>query len=556
MMTEVLRTVGSVLDSLVPRADWDRVPEWPPDVFAITAALLNETESFLLVVSPPGGRMWPPTPRWATMVREAGRAWATRLGEESAPLPDLLADCWHRLGEARDVPLGELTRGERWTVCVAVLTLHALADEACAGLGSPRRNLPGSFEQQAWRRLRETGSLSRFPTSRVKVAPKTHLTLGGINLRSLSRHLASYTSHVEVSWGQASTGRSAEQPEPDPTYSVLLLPWPPVVRAGDFRRTDGPLVEMGRAGFGFFQFDPQQPLDLGYVEAALQAALRETPQVDLVLLPEAAVLPDELEQLEELVARYGVLSLTTGVREPARSEADLGRNYAHMGLWSDGRWQRAQVDKHHRWSLDAGQIRQYHLSGVLPPQKRWWEAISIPRRRLHVLDMEDVGPIAVLICEDLSRLDAVSEVLRFVGPTLVLALLQDGPQLATRWSSRYAGVLADDPGSAVLTLTSLGMARRCRPPGSRPSRVIALWKDPDRGQRQIEIARGAQAVLLGLEKQRQATWTADGRSHEEGTPRLVLERVTQIYAARSSAHSADGRRPTAPAREAQPQPAA
>jgi len=557
-MTEALRTVGSVLDSLVPREDWDRVPDWPPDVFAVTAALLNETETFLLVVSPPAGRLWPPTPRWASLVREAGQQWAARLDDPSAPLPELLADSWRRLGEARDVPLGELARGERWTVCVAALTLHALADEASAGLGSPRRNLPGTFEHLAWRRLRETGSLSRLPTSRVKIAPKTHLTLGGINLRSLSRHLASYTSHVEVSWGQAPAGHAGDQPEADPTYSVLLIPWPPVVRAGDFRRTDGPLADIERAGFGFFQFDPRRPLDLGYVEAALQGALRQTRRVDLVLLPEAAVLPDELERLEELVTRYGVLSLTTGVREPARSEASLGRNYAHMGLRSDGRWQRVQVDKHHRWSLDAGQIRQYHLSGVLPPGKRWWEAIGIPRRRLHVLDMEDVGPIAVLVCEDLARLDAVSEVLRFVGPTLVLALLQDGPQLATRWSSRYAGVLADDPGSAVLTLTSLGMARRCRPPGSRPSRVIALWKDPDRGQREIEIRRGAQAVLLTLEKQRRITWTADGRCHEDGTPRLVLERITQVHTARSSAGAAGAGTAAPKTRDPEllPQPAA
>lgn len=556
-MTESPRTVGSVLDSLVPRDDGDRVLDWPPDVFATTALLLNETEAFLLTVSPPAGRLWPPTPGWAARVREAGREWAARLGDPAAPLPDLLTECWHSLGDAREVPLDALTRGERWALSASVLTLHALADEACAGLGSPRRNEAGTFEHAAWRRLREAGSLSRLPTARVKVVPKTHLTLGGINLRSLSRHLATYTTHVEVSWGQASPAPADGRGAPDTHYSVLLIPWPPVVRAADFRRTDGPLAEMERNGFGFFQFDPRRPLDLGYVEAALRRALRETRRVDLVLLPEAAVLPDELKQLEDLVARYGVLSLTAGVREPARSDTSLGRNYAHMGLWSDGRWQRVQVDKHHRWSLDAAQIRQYHLSSVLTPGKRWWEAICIPHRRLHVLDMEDVGPIAVLVCEDLARLDAVSEVLRFVGPTLVLGLLQDGPQLATRWSSRYAGVLADDPGSAVLTLTSLGMARRCRPPGSRPSRVIALWKDPDRGQREIEIARGAHAVLLGLEKRRGTTWTADGRAHEEGAPRLVLERVTQIHAGRdSTGTTAAAPAPAGRRREALAQPAA
>jgi hypothetical protein len=61
---------------------------------------------------------------------------------------------------------------------------------------------------------------------------------------------------------------------------------------------------------------------------------------------------------------------------------------------------------------------------------------------------------------------------------LLIALLMDGPQLKSRWSGRYAGVLAEDPGSSVLTLTSLGMALRSRPivAGKRieVSRAIAL----------------------------------------------------------------------------------
>jgi 5-methylcytosine-specific restriction enzyme A len=52
--------------------------------------------------------------------------------------------------------------------------------------------------------------------------------------------------------------------------------------------------------------------------------------------------------------------------------------------------------------------------------------------------------------------------MRSVGPNLVVALLMDGPQLTARWPARYASVLADDPGSSVLTLTSLGMCLRSR----------------------------------------------------------------------------------------------
>jgi hypothetical protein len=45
----------------------------------------------------------------------------------------------------------------------------------------------------------------------------------------------------------------------------------------------------------------------------------------------------------------------------------------------------------------------------------------------------------------------VAELLRDVGPTLVVTILLDGPQLGSRWTARCASVLADDPGSAVLT---------------------------------------------------------------------------------------------------------
>ncbi len=133
------------------------------------------------------------------------------------------------------------------------------------------------------------------------------------------------------------------------------------------------------------------------------------------------------------------------------------------------------------------------------------------------------------MCEDLARLDEVADLLRRMGPSLVVALLLDGPQLATRWPSRYASVITDDPGSAVLTLTSLGMAARSCPPGRRRSRVVAHWNGPADGLREVELARGAAAVLLSTTVERAAVWTADGRRHD-GVPRLRLAAVRQLRA--------------------------
>ncbi len=96
-----------------------------------------------------------------------------------------------------------------------------------------------------------------------------------------------------------------------------------------------------------------------------------------------------------------------------------------------------------------------------------------------------------LVCEDLARLEPVGEVLRSVGPTLVVALLMDGPQLSGRWPGRYATVLADDPGCAVLTLTSIGMAVTSYGTGMAPNRTIGLWKDPKLGVSELQLDKGS-----------------------------------------------------------------
>ena len=89
----------------------------------------------------------------------------------------------------------------------------------------------------------------------------------------------------------------------------------------------------------------------------------------------------------------------------------------------------------------------------------------------------------------------------------------DGPQIGARWPARYATVLADDPGSSVLTFTSIGMCEFSRPPGKPPSRAIALWKDAYSGEAvQIDLPPRADAVLLNLVRRMSEEWTADGRS--------------------------------------------
>jgi len=160
---------------------------------------------------------------------------------------------------------------------------------------------------------------------------------------------------------------------------------------------------------------------------------------------------------------------------------------------------------------------------------QWWEAISIPRRSLQIIDMGSVT-LVPLLCEDLARLEPVSDLVRSIGASLVVALLLDGPQLGSRWTARYASVLADDPGSAVCTLTSYGMVRRCRPPGREPSRVVALWKDASGKLTEIELEDGADAVLIGTNVTVGGCITADGRRHAGSTSTLTLAAVQSLRA--------------------------
>jgi hypothetical protein len=106
--------------------------------------------------------------------------------------------------------------------------------------------------------------------------------------------------------------------------------------------------------------------------------------------------------------------------------------------------------------------------------------MDVPRRSIQFVEVAELT-LAALVCEDLAQNDDVAELIREVGPTIVLTALLDGPQLNSRWAARYASVLADDPGSAVMTLTSFGMVQRSRPRGREPSPVVAVWKNPSGG---------------------------------------------------------------------------
>ena len=503
----------------------DELLEWPPDIFALTDVILARSEAYRFLLSPPSGVQWPPGrfADWSGAVMEAGRKWSCWAEDGGRALPELLAEEWGVVRERAGMPLEQLADGSDWRMCEALLTLHAVADEACAGLGVALDRSGGNgcvYRARGRELLARTGSLARIHTRFVRVLPKVRTHTGGTNLSSFSRYACVLGPGVEVRWHKSPARRRGTGPRAEHT-NLLLLPWPLRVRESDFHALDSSVQRRAKEPFGFFEFAPSEGLDLDLVDRVLAAARDEVDSVDVVILPESAIDETDIDDLEALLDRHGVAYLLAGVRQRAQQPGRLPANWMHTGVnprleiggpqpSSGTQWFHIRQNKHHRWSLDEPQIYQYHLGGALHPHIRWWEAMDVPQRTIGFMEAHEITFVS-LVCEDLAQSDNVAEVIRSVGPTLLVTHLLDGPQLASRWSARYASVFADDPGSAVCTLTSYGLVQRCRPQGMDPSPVVALWKAPGRGAREIPLEPGAQGVLLTACADRAIRRSADGR---------------------------------------------
>jgi hypothetical protein len=526
----------------------DELLDWPPDAFAFANVILGQSEAFRFVLSPI--EEWPPRryPGWVGLVEEAALAWSAWVEGGRGTLPELVLEVWGVVRERADTPLEDLAEGRDQLLCESLLTLHAVADEACAGLGVA---LDTSDAQACLYRARgrellvRTGSMARVDPRLLRVLPKVRTPPTGHP--AFSRYACTQGPGIAARWHKMPSRHRGTDLQSE-YATLLLLPWPLRVRASDFRPIAEPVHRADKEPFGFFEFTPDDGLDFELLDGVLHAARQEAGSVDVVCLPESAVDERELDDLESLLHEHGVANLQTGVRQHSRQPGRFPGNWIHIGFNpafekgttpGDGErpeWFHIRQDKHHRWSLDDSQIYQYHLGGSLHPGIHWWEAMDVPRRSMQFLQVAELTLVAI-VCEDLSQNGHVAELIRSVGPTLVLAGLLDGPQLTSRWAARYASVLADDPGSAVLTLTSYGMVQRSRPHPRDASPVVALWKDPSRGVREIPLDAGAHAVLLTVCMDRASRRSADGRWPIDNGTACFDVAVHQIRAAPAPSRS-------------------
>jgi hypothetical protein len=321
---------------------------------------------------------------------------------------------------------------------------------------------------------------------------------------------------VATSWLFAQSGESEE----DRPLNMLLVPYPYVIRGGSFAAVRHKINEDNQY-FSINQdwlfksdgkkIKPSEMADL--LLKLMTAAAREIGDIHAVVFPEGALTAELAEEVAtQLAPRVPQLELFIA-GTIADGDGALPRNCAftcrfHNGSVLKGWYQ----SKHHRWCLERLQISRYNLGHELHPDTKWWEKIDVENRTIVFSVVRPGASLAVLVCEDLARYDPVLPIINSIGPNLVVALLMDGPQLERRWPGRYATVLADDPGSAVLTLTCLGMIRRSSTPGPRDDRQIALWKQPGGDARELQLGSRDLALALSLRTTRSEQSTFDMRS--------------------------------------------
>jgi hypothetical protein len=524
-------TIGAIISYFLDPPDGkgndSNLVSWPPDAFAFGAFILKRSGCYVCLVSGTETQL-PPTHNkeknfddWQNKIKGTADTWRRSLDQGKDAIPDALKRYWKQIWKNRDVHFANLDLPRHRALRGALFGLVAAADEACHGVGLPHPSKdPGNdqFHSRIGVRLAETGGgtlCKRIAMSRARVLPKTHTPSNGMTIRSLSHHLALCPpGEIDVCWHATPLDHDHQN------LNLLLVPWPLTIHPSSF-------VERKRTHIGarFFSYEIQSAGAIKLIKSLVKKGMKMVGRVDGIILPEMALAPREYEALKGLAFEIGVDFIVCGVG--MRGKRGFGQNTLifctrppSYNLRKSGRKVRRLAfrpetirNKHHRWRLDRKQVAQYGLGGVLAGKWSWWEDIKVNKRQLDFFALHRWLTVCPLICEDLARQDPVAEIVRAVGPNLVIVILMDGPQLPSRWPSRYATVLADDPGCSVLTLTSLGMLQLSKDGhGNSTSRAIALWNDVECGTpRPLELPQNAQALILSLAVDWREEVTADGR---------------------------------------------
>ncbi|MFM0077149.1 hypothetical protein PQQ86_39050 [Paraburkholderia sediminicola] len=583
-----LRTILDVVDELLPRGTrtgvpvgsganpmLDRMarlglcPQWPADVFAVAATLMDLTGCYAEASLVDGD--FRRHGSYLVEVIDAAKAW-----RKSGDCPAVVEKWWEDLLVVHGSKgLGSIGAPETGfcPVVSLLMRLLAVADEASEGVGwLPRAGVSGelsvvveraaaSFIDRAVVAPDPVATLPHVPLSlcemvppdKATVLPKSLTPSVGCTIRSMSHYLALLppASVVESQWVLPDNGPSTD------TMRLLVIPYPFRVDDESFVAS-GPQRDLGSKATmqPYFALSPTwleqpKPVTADMLRNDLIAPLVAAAEkkfgartIDGVLFPECALSAGLAEELLAVLAARpipGLKFLITGTVLAGAPGSDVadgqpGRNLAKTMLFADGPasgeeavvWDDSH-SKHHRWALDDAQVKRYGLTGISAPDKaKVWEHIAVGQRKLPFLALRDDLCMTVLICEDLARADPAMPVVRAVGPNLVVALLMDGPQLSSRWPGRYATVLAEDPGSSVLSITSAGMVDRSNLTERSPARAVGLWRHERGYNTELYLPSGHHGLVLTVRADKDEQFSLDHRSDQKATRRWTLDSVTPL----------------------------
>jgi hypothetical protein len=530
---------------------YKKCPTWPVDLFAVVGSIIDG--SGLYTLASPDRENLDEHHQVLRMIEKCSRAW----NKNSNRVPSVAQRLWKVLVDGYpNMPIAAIQ--ENIYLAQVVFMLFAIADEACVGMGwdvdpgeAPKRlfaSMTFTALTSPTARLRlpykPTSLCVAVPPDRAVVLPKSITSSVGCTIRSLSHYLALLppSSVLQASWilsSQKPTSQEAVAPAAADDIRLLLVPFPFTIHASSFVLSS-PRQALGKnhvpAYFALVQrwLERQDEPLTGQVLAddlilqLIEQCRKETGHApNGVVLPECALTSQVAGDLVRALAASGIEFLITGVLD-----YEDGKYYNRAltcAIQADGSVSIEEQNKHHRWRLDRGQTDRYGLRFDEDPNNdKWWEDIDVSQRRLPFFALRKDMSLATLICEDLARTDPAMTAIRAVGPNLVVALLMDGPQLAVRWPGRYATVLAEDPGSAVLSFTCAAMVDRSNWLEAKPARSIGLWRDGANKTQEIGLPAGAQGVVLTLQSKPKHQNTLDNRSDNSLSRQMTLRTVVPL----------------------------
>jgi hypothetical protein len=565
IMTRVFPT-GTSAEPVDSGDAYAKAPDFPPDLFAIAALLLQTGGAYHYLV--PSGKKtdWPSSsvcidPADLAAWRDAGSEWRNSYPKTPAVVDGLWSTLRASAGEhVFREPEHKASPPEWWLVAYALMII---ADEASADSGypsatihsDPRSNdvnwvavavnanlhesdearLPADNHRRVYRQI--ASITMRVDRDVVCVQPKSHTPEVGCTPRTLVHNLSLLPPRGAM---RAHWQRPPQDllPESKTDLRLLLIPFPYVTKdtwfSGEEVLDEAQARASGAKPWGWFELRQRWLKGPEMVIQLVETLLKKAQASDLIngiVFPEYALDWATYKELaDHLRDKHPEIEfLVSGSSDNCASEKGNFALSSHFYPEDrDGKPVRmvstSSRAKHHRWRIEGSQSDSYVLNDALDRKFVWWEKIPLPQREIHVNVFRKASVFTTMICEDLARSDPAHEVLKALGPNLVFVLLMDGPQLNYRWSARYANGLSDDPGSSVLTLTSRGLMARANeriaamPPVDRGSLsanwTVGLWKDANSAAYPIECQPGAHAVVLTLKGTPTTESTLDGRDSQ------------------------------------------